>query len=81
MRWQAANQEILGRARSVTVPPWFRWAFLALVIGKFILVSHEEILPYLNDDSGFAQSAGVFYWKARWSEFSCAPLSSTRVAG
>lgn len=54
----------------VRPPRWMRISLLALILLKFVLVSHEEIRPYLYDESGFAQAAGQFYWKAHFSQYS-----------
>jgi hypothetical protein len=53
----------------VRFPRWARAALVALIVLKFVLISHEEIRPYLYDESGFAQAAGEFYWNAHFSEY------------
>jgi hypothetical protein len=50
-------------------PGWLRLGLIVLIVAKLVLISHEEILPYKFDDSGFADAANEFFWKARYGPY------------
>lgn len=49
---------------------WFWFLFVALCVGKFILISHDEILLYSADDQSLAYSAAGWYWGRPYSAYS-----------
>lgn len=44
------------------LPRWFWWAFVGICLAKLVLVSHEEILVYSDDDYGWAYISAGWYW-------------------
>ena len=57
-------------ATSRGVPQWCWVVALALVLLKLVLVSHEEIVAFTDDDYGYAHSAFYWYWKVPYGTFS-----------
>jgi hypothetical protein len=51
------------------IPCWAWFAVLALVLLKLILISHDEIVAYTDDDYGYAYSASVWYWGVPYQKF------------
>lgn len=43
-------------------PRWMSWAMLLVCVFKLVLASHDEILSYNADDTGYAIFAGRWYW-------------------
>lgn len=64
---------LVPAANTPTAIPRKWWLLFALVcLGKLALVSHEEILLYGSDDTGWVDAASGFYWGNPYQPYSYA---------